>query len=421
MYIYNIVSSIIWAIAISLIIIMGIYFTYKLKFVQFRISKQLKSLKSCKDCSISSFQSLSMCLASRVGVGSISGVALAIYLGGSGVVFWMWISGLVASSITYVESVLGSIYKERKRESIYIGGPSYYIKKGLGNKNLALIYSIIIIFAYVFGFLPIQANTIVNAVGQVSNINYYVVILFVSISAFIIIYKDVKNIIKFSSIIVPLMGGIYLLLGIVIVINNFDVIPLIIKDIFTNAFSLKAGILGLFSTIILGVQRAIFASEAGIGTSAIASATSGENCYKLGLSQVLGIHFTIFIICNITAFIILTSNYSSLDIVNPNGIEVTINSFMQNFGNFGGIILCVVTILFAYSTIISGYYYGESNLEYIFPNIKNNSIKLFKIFTIIIIFLGGIISANIIWRIVDILLAFLTIINVYSIKKIFNK
>ena len=165
------------------------------------------------------------------------------------------------------------------------------------------------------------------------------------------------------------MGLIYLILGIIIVYSNIEKLPFIIKDIFTSAISLKAGITGLFTTIILGIQRAIFASEAGIGTSAIASASSNEPPQKQGLSQLLGIHFTIMIICNITAFIILTSSYSELNIINPNGIEITLNAFNQSLGSMGSISLCVVTVLFAFTTIVSGYYYGLSSLKFIFPNI----------------------------------------------------
>lgn len=418
---FNISTTIIWAIALVLMFTSGLYFTYKLKFMQLNIPKQLKSLKKSNTNGVSSFETLSMSLASRIGVGSIAGIALAIYIGGPGVVFWMWISGIIVSINTYVESIMGSIYKEKDYDNIYIGGPSYYIKKGLKDNKLAIIYALLIIFSYVGGFLTIQSNTIVKAVNEVSNINYIITITIVCILASLIIFKDVKHLAKFSSYIVPFMGLIYLILGIIIVYSNIEKLPFIIKDIFTSAISLKAGITGLFTTIILGIQRAIFASEAGIGTSAIASASSNEPPQKQGLSQLLGIHFTIMIICNITAFIILTSSYSELNIINPNGIEITLNAFNQSLGGMGSISLCVVTVLFAFTTIVSGYYYGLSSLKFIFPNISNYKVILFKIITIIIVFLGAILSSNFIWKIVDILVAFLAIINIYAIKKLFDK
>ena len=416
----NYLNTIIWAITLSCIFFCGIYFSIKLKFIQLHIPSQLKSLIPSKTSKINSFEALSMSLASRIGVGSISGIALAIYLGGPGVIFWMWIGGIITSANTYVESLYGRKYQEKIGKNTY-GGPSYYIKKALHNKKLAITYALIIVVAYVFGFLPIQSNTIVKAVSQVTNINHLIIVFITCSLAFAIIYRGTNTIAKFSSMIVPVMALIYLSLGLFIVLTNLDKIPLIIMSIFKNAFNFKAGLYGFISTIILGVQRGLFASEAGIGTSAMATASSEEDAHKQALSQVFGIHFTIFIICNITAFIILTSSYETLNILNPNGIEITLNAFTDNFGKLGALTLCTVTILFAFSTITSCYYYTESSLKYIFPKISDNKIKLHKIFVIIMLFIGAIISSSIIWKTIDILLAFMALINIYSIKKIFDK
>lgn len=412
----SIFNIIIWSFALSLMFITGIYFSIKLKFIQLKIPSQLKALIPCKTNDISSFETLSISLASRIGVGSISGIALAIYIGGPGVIFWMWISGIITSANTYVESIYGRRYQKRRNNQTY-GGPSYYIKKALHNKKLAIIYAIILLIAYLFGFLPIQSNTIVKAINQVSNIDNIITISIICILTFIIIYRGTNTIAKFSSIIVPIMALIYILLAIFIILSNLNKIPSIIITIIASAFNLKSG---LITTIILGVQRGLFASEAGIGTSAIASACSNEEEHKQALSQVFGIHFTIFIICNITAFIILTSSYNTLNIINPNGIEITLNAFTENFNQLGAIILAMVAILFAFSTIISCYYYTESALKFIFPKLSNKKILIHKLFVIILLFLGAIVSSNIIWKIVDTLLAFMAIINIYAIKKIFD-
>lgn len=415
----NIINTITWSIALSLIFTTGIYLTYKLKFIQLKIPSQIKSLIPTKNSKINSFETLSITLASKIGVGSISGIALAIYLGGPGVIFWMWISGIITSANTYVEAKLGKKYQQKK-DNNYYGGPSYYISKALNNKKLAMLYASIVIIAYVFGFIPIQSNTIVKAITEISSINNILIAFIICLSAYIIIYKDMNKIAKFSSIIVPIMTIIYLILGFYITIININKIPTIIELIIKNAFNFKSGLLGFLSTIIIGIQRGLFASEAGIGTAAIATASSEEDAHKQALSQVFGIHFTIFIICNITAFIILTSSYENINILNPNGIEITINSFNTNFGKLGSIILCIITSLFAFSTIISCYYYTESSLKYIFPKINKTKIHLHKIFIIIILFLGTLINSYIIWKIVDILLGIMVIINIYSIKKITN-
>ncbi len=419
-FLFNIFNIIVWSIALIFMFVNGIYFTFKLKFIQFRFIKQLKAIKPSKKDGVSSFESLSMSLASRVGVGSIAGIALAIYLGGAGVVFWMWVSGLIISANTYVESVYGSLYKEKVSNNIYVGGPSYYIKKGLSNNKLAIIYALLIIISYMAGFLTIQSNTIVNAVG-VFNINHLVTISIVCILTSLIIFRDVKFLAKFSSFIVPFMAILYLIMGLYIIFNNISMLDNIFIDIINDAFGLKAGFYGLISAIILGIQRGIFASESGIGTSAITSGSSCENANKQGLAQVLGIHFTTLFICTITAFIILSSSYNTLDLVNPNGIEITLNAFNEYFGSFGGICLCIITLLFAFTTIVSGYYYGESNLKFMLPNITKFGMLLFKIITIIIIFLGSILSSNVIWSLVDTFVAFLAIINIYAIRELFDK
>jgi len=359
-----------------------------------------------------------MTLAAQIGVGSIAGVSLAIYLGGPGTIFWMWVSGIIASVNSLVESMLGVLYQEKDYNKVYKGGPSYYIKKGLKSSKLAMLYAVIIILAYIIGFITIQSNTIVNVTS--SYIDKYIILAILCITSGYIILKDVKCIAKFSSIIVPIMGIIYILFGLYVFSNNINILGNILMIIIKSAFNLKTGIIGFITSIVLGIQRGIFACESGIGTSAISSATTNEKPKKEGIIQALGVHFTILVICTITSFIILCSDYQVLDIINPNGIEITSYAFTYHAGNVGNIILIIITILFAYSTIISGYYYGESNLKYIFNNISNKKLNIFKFITLILLFIGGIISPTIIWNFVDTLVAFLAIINIYSIYNLFK-
>ena len=413
------INYLIWLGTIILIFFVGIYFSWKLKFIQINFYQMVKYLfkKSKNNSKISAFESLSMTLAARIGVGSISGVALAIYIGGPGTIFWMWVSGIIISINTFIESYFGVLFQEKDND-VYKGGPSYYIKKGLLSNKLSYFFAFIMIISYVIGFLPIQANTIIASTS--TYINKYITLIVICLGSAYIIFKDVKKIASFSSIIVPIMSILYLLLGAYVILNNINNLDNIIKIIFSSIFNLKSGIAGLLTPIVLGIQRGVFASESGLGTSAIAAATVKDSPFKQAIIQVLGVHFTNFIICTITAFIILNSNYNVIDLASLNGIEITSYAFKYNLGNIGNIILILITILFAFSTIISGYYYGESNLKFLFKKLNKKSIIIFKCIVIFFVYIGGIINSSIIWSIVDSFVVILAIINIYSIYNLFN-
>ena len=215
-------SKLIWVFASILIIISGIYFTFKLKFVQFKFIKMFKSLsvKNKKENTIKPFSSLMMVLAGRIGVGSIAGIAISIYYGGIGSIFWMWVSAVLACTLTFMETILGMIYQQKDTEYIFKGGPSYYIKYGLNNKLLGSIYAIIILISDIAGFISIQTNTIVHSVQEIVNINEYFIGIVLSIFIFIIIIGGVKRIANFSSKMVPFMTLLYLFVCLSIIILN---------------------------------------------------------------------------------------------------------------------------------------------------------------------------------------------------------
>lgn len=411
------INNFLWCIATILLVVSGIYFSFKLNFLQFNLKAIFKSLKNKKNSKngISPFESLAVSMGSCIGVGSLAGVSLAIYMGGIGVIFWILISCLLMSSNSLVENALAIIYREKK-DNNYVGGPSFYIHKGLGYKKLALFYSIILCIAYLFGFLTIQSNTIATSISTFYNIPSLFIGFLIGIISFMIIRKGIKGIAKFSSFFVPLMGMVYLLVSLFIIIKNINLLPNLFSNIIHEAFNFNSIKYGLFGTIIIGIQRGIFASEIGSGTSAIASASSDiDNPIKQGEVAVLGVYFTVFIICLSTALIVLTSNYNPSNYNVINGIEITGNALRYHLGNFGNIILYFCLIAFSFSTIISGYYYVESNLHYIFKNLDKNDILVLKIITCLLLVLATVISPNFIWNLSDILVALLVIMNVYSI------
>ena len=414
------INTVVWFIATAFLIICGLYYTFKLKFIQFRFKDIFKSIKKGESDSngISPFKTLTLALAARIGVGSLAGIALGIYKGGVGVVFWIWISCLITIPNSFVESTLAVMFHE-KDGKYYKGGPAYYINKGLGLKKISIIYAIIIFLCYIGGFLAIQSNTIASSMKTYLDISPMTTGIIVSIISFVIISHGLKRIANFTSILVPVMGIAYMIVALSILVVNIDMLPSIFSNIIHEAFNIKAFGWGIITSIIIGVQRGIFSSEAGMGTGAVASGTSDTNypC-KQGYIQMLGVYFTTFIICTSTVFVILTSDISMRNFVNPNGIEITLKALNSHLGDFGTIVLIFTIISFAFSTIISGYYYGESNLKYLDKKINSKKIYLLNIFVVIILFIGAIISPSILWDTVDVGAGLLAIINSFAMIKL---
>ncbi len=414
----EIVSKLLWGVATVMLFGAGLYFTFKLGFVQFKLKDLILSFKHDKQKreGITPFETLNIALASRIGVGSLAGVSLALYLGGVGTIFWMWISAIVCSANAFSESVLGVLYRQRDKENMYKGGPSYYISNGLGNKALSKIYAIVVLSAYIVGFLTIQANTIVSSITDVFNIDALVVAIFIVLITSYIIFSGLRKIAAVASKLVPIMSIGFIIISIYIIITNVNVMPNIISTIISEAFNIKALSFGVLTTMIIGIQRGIFSNEAGIGSGAIASSVADtDSPVKQGFVQLTGVYFTTLVICTLTALVVLSSNYQELVLVDVNGIEITQYAFSYHIGNIGKYVIMISIILFAFSTIISGYFYGESNLKFLFKNINRKSILLFKIIVLILLLLGSISSALVIWNIVDIFVVLMAIINVYAI------
>lgn len=414
----KVLDSVLWAIATVFIVIVGLYFTWKLKFIQFRFGSMFKNLfpKEKKE-GISPFQSLMIVLGGRIGVGSIAGVALAIHLGGIGSIFWMWLSGIISAPNTFAETVLGVRYKEKDKNHIYRGGPSYYLKNGLKKPNLGKIYAVVLLFSYIGGCLSIQSNTIASSLAPYIPLPNWVFGVILCILTVVIIFGGIEKISKVSTALVPFMTFIYVFSAFLIVIRNITLLPSVFLSIITSAFDIKALGFGVLGSMIIGVQRGIFSSEAGLGTGSIAASTVDIDFpAQQGFVQMLGIYVTTFLICTATAIAILTSN---VDVgIGINGIEITQKAFIYHFGSLGNLIVVLSIILFAFSTVLSGYYDGESNLKYLYEKNNHKKILYLKIISIIVLLIGSLVSATLLWQFVNIFTALLAIINIYALWKL---
>lgn len=398
---------------ILILLIFGIYFSFKINFVHFNPVKTMKSIfkKENKE-GVSSFKALCLSLANRVGVGSLSGVSLSLYLGGIGSVFWMWISTIICSSTTMLETVVSLKYRKKINDYEYEGGPFYYISLGLKKYKMAILYAVLFLISYAGGFLTIQSNTISRVVTEIIPIKEFLVGIIIVLLTSFVIFKNKKELIDIVSKIIPFITLVYIISCLVIIIPNYCFIDDIIKLIIKEAFNPKSFVTGF----TIGITKSIFSTEAGIGTGTIASSSATNSTpFEQGLVQVFGVFFDTFVISTLTVFVVMLSPSLNLNLVNVNGIEITNYAFIYNLGSIGGLIITISIILFAYSTIIGGYYYGEVAFKYIF---KNKYTLYFKVVVLLLLFVSTIISSDIIWNIIDKFIIVLGLINVYTVYKL---
>ena len=409
------ISDIIWVITTFLILYVGLFYTIKLKLPQFKLTNVFKK-NECNEKS-NTLKLLSLTLAGKIGVGSIAGIALCIFQGGKATIFWLWISSIILASLTYVETKLSIKYRS-KENNRYVGGPSFYIEKGLNNKKLAKAYAFLIILAYVLAFISVQTNTIVKQMEMTFNFSKLSIAIFLVVITYFSLKKGVDSTSNLTAFLVPVMGGIYICIGIYVITNNFDQTLVVLKEIVTEAFDIEGLKGAILIPIIIGIERGVFSSESGIGTTAMITALSNNNdVEKEAKLQVLATFFTSLVICTITALIILTTSYQNINFTDINGIEVVTYAFYKHLGPIGIIILTIVIFLFAFSTIVTCFYYGEASLKYL----TSKNTNYLKWIIIAIMIYSSFSSPVVIWNITDIIIAMIAIINVYTMYKLKDK
>lgn len=411
-------------ILIFLLVAAGIYFSIRTKFVQFRlIGDAIKALKEKAEKndngkSVSSFQALMISTASRVGTGNIAGIATAIVAGGPGAVFWMWVMAIVGGASAFVESTLAQVYKVKDGKE-FRGGPSYYIERALGKRWLGVLFSILLIACFAYGFNGLQTYNMSSALEYyIPNYSDTILpavvgLLIVAATAFVI-FGGVHRIGFISSVIVPIMAGIYILMGIFITLTNLDRVPEMFSLIFEGAFDFRA-IFGGFagSTVLIGIKRGLFSNEAGMGSAPNASATATvSHPVKQGMVQVLSVFIDTLMICTTTAFILLLSGVTGIP-EKLDGIPYVQAAISANVGSLGIHFITFSIFAFAFTSLIGNYYYAESNILFI----KNNRILLnvFRITCLIAIFLGAQADFSTVWNLADVLMGFMAIENILVI------
>ena len=368
----NGVNDILWSyILIIMLLGCAVWFTIKSRFVQFRMIGEMirllgdsagKGEKGEKH--ISSFQAFAVSLASRVGTGNLAGVATAVAIGGPGSVFWMWLIALLGSSSAFVESTLAQLYKEKGKDS-FIGGPAYYMLHGLGLRWMGVLFAVLISITFGFAFNSVQSNTICAAWEGAFGIDHAWIGAILTVLTLIVIFGGIQRIARVSSIVVPVMALGYIALALGIVLFNITRLPAVIETILSNAFGWEQAIGGSVGAALMqGIKRGLFSNEAGMGSAPNVAATAHvSHPVKQGLIQALGVFTDTLIICTCTAFIILFSG-APLD-GSINGVQLTQQALSNEVGSIGSTFVALAILLFAFSSIIGNYYYGEANIRFI--------------------------------------------------------
>lgn len=406
-------------ILIILLICAGLLFSFKTKFVQFRYIKEMFRLlgdgigKSNKEKGgVSSFQAFCISTASRVGTGNIAGVAIAVAVGGPGAVFWMWLIALIGSASSFVESTLAQIYKTKDKDS-FRGGPAYYMEKGLGKRWLGIIFSILITISFGFVFNAVQANTVSVAFNNAFGLSREAIGIILAIVTALVIFGGIHRVAKVSEIIVPILAVLYILIAIIVLILNITEIPSVFKLIFESAFGIKqltAG--GLGAAVMQGIKRGLFSNEAGMGSAPNAAATADvTHPVKQGLIQTLGVFTDTLLICSCTAFIILLSGqYADSSLT---GIELTQKALVSQIGPFGAYFIAICILLFAFSSIVGNFYYGQTNIEFIHTN--KILLNIYRILVIGMVLFGSIAKVDLVWNLADLFMGLMAILNIITI------
>ena len=411
-------------ILIILLLVAGIYFTIRTKFVQIRmLPEALRVLRERPNGKkMSSFQALMISTASRVGTGNIAGITAAIITGGPGAVFWMWVMAIIGAASALVESTLAQIYKDKDNDS-FRGGPSYYIQKALGNRYLGIAFSIILILCFAYGFNALHSYTISSSFeyyipNYADTIYPLLVGIALTILTAVMVFGGTKRIGFITSYLVPVMALVYMALGLYITIANFQKIPEMFRSILSSAFDFKA-IFGGFtgSVLLIGIKRGLFSNEAGMGSAPNAAATADvSHPVKQGLVQILSVFIDTILICTTSAFIVLLSG---VDLnCGLNGIPFVQMAVKNQIGSIGIHFITFSVFTFAFTSIIGNYCYVESNV--LFIKNSNKFLNFIKVTYLLAVFLGSQAKFGTVWNIADILMGIMALVNILVILYLGN-
>ncbi|WP_400245517.1 alanine/glycine:cation symporter family protein [Methanomethylophilus alvi] len=392
---FRFVDDYFWGISFVFLIGLGIIFTIKLKGLQILKIKETSSLalsgvsEGKKTSKISSFEAFCIGMGARIGVGNIAGVATAIMMGGPGAVFWMWIFAIIGSASSFMESTLAQIFKEKKEDGHFYGGPAYYASKGLGNRKLGIIAAVLLVLTFGVGFIGVQscnASSALSGAFEFEN-NHLVFAIIIAALAALILFKGLKAAAKFSAKVVPIMAVLWIVFALVAICFNIGGVVNAISMIFQYAFTVPSALGGAIGTIIVnGLKRGVFSNEAGLGSVANIAATANvKHPVKQGMIQSFGVLVDTLVVCTITAFVVLSyGNFAEISALGLDGANLVQAITADSMGNIANYIIALFIFIFAFTSLIGYYTMSESNVRFIKDSKKN--ILFVRILVIIVAF-----------------------------------
>ncbi|MGL4787036.1 MAG: alanine/glycine:cation symporter family protein [Cetobacterium sp.] len=412
----NFFNDILWGyVLIIMLLFVGTYFTLKTKFVQIRYFGQM--IKILGDSvghkgGVSSFKAFCISTASRVGTGNLAGVAIAIASGGPGAIFWMWLIAIIGGASSFVESTLAQIYKVKDGEA-FRGGPAYYMEKALNKRWMGVAFSILISITFGLIFNSVQSNTISLAFHEAFKLDRTIIGIVLAVGTGAIIFGGVQRIANFSAAVVPVMAILYILVSLYVIISNISMVPEIFRDIIENAFGIRQAVGGgIGAAIMTGVKRGLFSNEAGMGSAPnAAAAAETSHPVKQGFVQTLGVFTDTILICSCTAFMVLISGAHKTE--GLTGIQLTQNALSSQVGGWGNVFIALCILLFAFSSIIGNYYYGETNIEFLTPN--KTWLNLYRVGVIGMVMFGSIGELALVWNMADLFMGLMAVLNLIAI------
>lgn len=418
------INGVLWTyVLVAMLVGCAIWFTIRCRFVQITMLRDIPVMfRNCSHTEdedraegrehISSFEAFAISIASRVGTGNLAGVAVAIALGGPGAVFWMWLIAFLGASSAFVESTLAQLYKIRGEKS-FIGGPAYYMSKGLKAPWMGALFSVLLIFTFGFAFNSVQSNTICQAFEEAFNIPPVYMGCALTVITLAIIFGGIQSIARVSSVIVPVMALGYITLALVIIAMNITEIPRVFSLIISHAFGWEQGLAGgLGAAIQQGIRRGLYSNEAGMGSAPNVAATADvSHPVKQGKVQAISVFSDTLIICSCTAFIILVAGVPAES--SANGIKLTQQALCSQIGPWGNIAVAIAIFFFAYSSVLGNYYYGEANVQYLSK--KRWVLTIYRILVAFMVLFGSLAGLQMVWNLADMFMGLMTICNLVAI------
>lgn len=414
----NQMDAMVWSMVLVVLCLgVGLYLSLRLKFPQIRLVKEMVKLLTSKEESesgITPFQAFATTVGARVGMGNIAGVASAIFYGGPGSVFWMWMIAVIGAASAFVESALAQAYKVKSPDGEFTGGPAYYIEKGLKCKPYAVVFAVVAFLGPGFLMPGVQINSLVTVFEEAFSVNKILVGAICCIVLGIVVYGSIKRIAHIAEMLAPAMCAVYILAALIIVGLNITKLPGILLMIVQSAFGVHAvlgGILG--SAVSWGVKRGIYSNEAGMGCGAIVSAAAEcSHPVKQGLIQSFSIYVdTLFIGTSTALIVLLTGTFDVIDGAGnflmsqtggiETGIKWTQHALMSTFGSWSGKALAIIIVLFVFTSMTGYCYQAESNIRYLTGNSKK-AIAIARAVFLVASFLGAIVNADAVWAMGDI-------------------